>query len=160
MITGVLTSCGRHDLLQQTLDSFFRFNTMPLSKLIVIEDGPELAACAVRDRFSSHNIEWISTGRRVGQIAAIDYAYSRVATPYIFHLEDDWQFYRQGFVEKSLAVLEANPKCIQVWLRSLEDTQFHPVEPHTYCDHGVECPVRYISPACPVRIRRKSFFHY
>lgn len=137
MITGVLTSCGRHDLLCETLESFFRFNTTPLSNLIVMEDGPDIPR-DVRVRFSDRNIEWASTGRNVGQIAAIDYAYSRVATPYIFHLEDDWQFYRPGFIEKSLSILESNPKCIQVWVRSLADTQGHPVEPYVYRDRGVE----------------------
>lgn len=137
MITGVLTSCGRHDLLVATLESFFCHVTGPLDRIIVVEDGPDIPA-DVRERFASRPIEWVSTGTRVGQIAAIDYAYSRVASPYVFHMEDDWLFYRSGFMERSLAILEANPKCLQVWIRALGDTQGHPVEPHTYVDHGVE----------------------
>lgn len=137
MITGVLTSCGRYDLLQRTLESFYRFNTQPLVQLIVVEDGPDIPS-EIRKCFSRYGIEWISTGRRVGQIAAIDYAYSRVTTPYIFHLEDDWEFYRAGFIEKSLTVLDANPKCLQVQVRAITDTQRHPVEPETHCDGGVE----------------------
>jgi hypothetical protein len=74
----------------------------------------------------------------VGQITAIDYAYSRIKTPYIFHLEDDWFFYRSGYMEKSLTVLESNPKCLQVWIRALNDTQRHPVEEHVYNTYGVE----------------------
>ena len=136
VITGVLTSCKRYDLLSKTLVNFFAMNTAPLEKLIVVEDGPDIPE-DVRRGFGKYPVEWISTGRRVGQIAAIDYAYSRVRTPYIFHLEDDWLFHRPGFVEKSLVVLESNPKCLQVWLRSLTDTQRHPVNPHVYCDHGV-----------------------
>lgn len=136
MITGVLTSCGRHDLLARTLTSFYAFNTRPLAGMIVVEDGPDIPQGA-RAPFAQQPIEWISTGRRVGQVAAIDYAYSRVKTPYIFHLEDDWEFYRPGFIEKSLPVLEANPKCLQVWIRALNDTQRHPVEPHVYSDGGV-----------------------
>ncbi|MCQ5167713.1 hypothetical protein NE645_17320, partial [Roseburia hominis] len=31
---------------------------------------------------------------------------------------DDWEFYRPGFVEDSLAVLEVRPEILQVWMRS------------------------------------------
>jgi hypothetical protein len=137
MITAVLTSATRYDLLEQTLESFFRTNSLPLDKLIVVEDGPDIPL-EVRRAFADRPIEWISTGRRVQQIAAIDYAYSRVTTPYVFHMEDDWLFHRAGFMERSLVVLESNPKCLQVWIRALDDTQRHPVETHTYVDHGVE----------------------
>ena len=55
---------------------------------------------------------------KLGQLASIDLAYSQVKTPYIFHCEDDWRFYRQAFVEDSKAILEASPDLLQVWLRS------------------------------------------
>lgn len=38
-VSVVLTSCGRPDLLIRTLDSFFRFNTYPVSQFIVVEMG-------------------------------------------------------------------------------------------------------------------------
>jgi hypothetical protein len=135
MITAVLTSCRRYDLLEKTLKSFFTMNSAPLANFIVVEDGPDIPK-DVRDLFIGHPIDWISTGQRVGQIAAIDYAYSRVKTPYVFHMEDDWFFYRSGFLEKSRLVLEANPKCIQVQLRALDEL-IHPLEEHTYANHGV-----------------------
>ena len=137
MITGVLTSCGRYDLLERTLDTFYATSDPQLEKLIVVEDGPDIPAEA-RQRMHRPNIEWISTGSRIGQIAAIDYAYSRVTTPYVFHMEDDWHFLRAGYMERSLIVLESNPKCLQVWIRAVNDTQRQPVLPHTYVDHGVE----------------------
>jgi len=136
MITGVVTSCRRYDLLSDTLNSFFSMNTAPFDRLIVIEDGADIPE-EIRRPFSHHPIEWISTGQRVGQLAAIDYAYSRVTTPYIFHFEDDWLFYRSGFIERSLVVLESNPKCLQVWIRALTDTQRHPMEEFVHTDLGV-----------------------
>ncbi|MBX3438090.1 MAG: glycosyltransferase [Planctomycetaceae bacterium] len=131
LVTGVLTSCGRHDLLVDTLQSFFATNAAPIDRMIVVEDGPEVPQ-SVRSKLEGQPIEWISTGVRVGQIAAIDYAYSRVATPYVFHLEDDWNFYRSGYIEKSLDILQENPKCIQVQIRALSDLMGHPLEPHIY----------------------------
>ena len=35
----VLTSCGRLDLLDRTLDSFFKFNDFPLKALFLTEDS-------------------------------------------------------------------------------------------------------------------------
>lgn len=129
-VTGVLTSCNRYDLLKRTLDSFFATNTLALRELIVVEDGGTVPANLQR-RYPG-KIQWLSTGRRVGQIAAIDYAYSRVQTPYIFHLEDDWEFYCAGFIEQSMAILERHPKCLQVWIRALDDTNGHPVLSRLY----------------------------
>jgi hypothetical protein len=63
---------------------------------------------------------------KLGQLASIDLAYGSVKTPYIFHCEDDWAFYRPGFVEDSKVVLEQRPDILQVWLRNfVYDLQVH-----------------------------------
>jgi hypothetical protein len=131
VITAVLTSCGRYDLLKLTLDSFFATDGFQVEKLVVVEDGPAIPQ-EFRNAYVGRHIEWIDTGRRVGQVAAIDYAYSRVCTPYVFHMEDDWEFYRGGYLDASLEVLESNPKCLQVWIRAVDDMQGHPLLPHVY----------------------------
>ena len=70
-----------------------------------------------------------------GQVKLIDQAYAQVDTPYIFHLEDDWEFHRPGFMEKSRAFLEADPKILLVWLRAWNDTSGHPLS-HAAPDHS------------------------
>ena len=35
----VITSCGREDLLDRTLKSFFKFNDFPIEKLFLTEDS-------------------------------------------------------------------------------------------------------------------------
>jgi hypothetical protein len=135
-VTAVVTSCGRHDLLKHALDSFFSFNTYPTAQTLVVEDGPEIPA-AFRRQYVGRSIEWLATGTRVGQIAAIDHAYSRIETDYIFHLEDDWEFYRPGFIERSLVLLRRDPSCLVVWIRSTRDTVGHPVERATCRTDGV-----------------------
>jgi len=135
-VTVVLTSCGRPDLLAKTLDSFFLHNTFPIADFILVEDGPEaLEVAASYPWLGPHQL--ICTGERVGQIAAIDYAYSRVRTDYIFHLEDDWQFFAGGFIEKSVLLLENHPCCLQVYLRAIRDTNGHPPEWRTRRTGGV-----------------------
>lgn len=123
-ITVVVTSCNRHDLLARTLESFRAHETEGrIARIILGEDGDAdpSALCA---RFGA---ELVRTGERVGQIRLIDRLYAMVDTPYIFHLEDDWEFHRSGFMEKSRALLEADPQTLLVWLRAWDDTFEHPL---------------------------------
>src|SRR4051812_33800932 len=99
-VTVVVTACGRPDLLERTLDSFLRFNTYPIARFIVTEDSSVAGTNdKLKTKYASLPILWIEEPRRRGQIACIDDAYSRVETKYIFHCEDDWEFYDTGFIE-------------------------------------------------------------
>jgi len=40
-VSLVITSCGRFDLLERTLDSFFKYNTYPIKEVIITEDSTE-----------------------------------------------------------------------------------------------------------------------
>jgi protein O-GlcNAc transferase len=123
-ITVVVTSCDRYDLLSRTLESFLDKNTdRGIARILVVEDG-EGDPTFVCQRFGA---EAIRIGKRIGQIAAIDFGYSHVKTPFIFHLEDDWEFYRSGFVERSRAILEVDPSTILVSLRAWNNTSGHPL---------------------------------
>ncbi|MET3461299.1 glycosyltransferase family 2 protein [Variovorax atrisoli] len=123
-VTVVLTSCDRHDLLEKTLASFVQFNTYAgVKEIIVVEDGTADPA-AICSKFGARLIR---IGRRAGQVNAIDTAYAQVTTPYVFHLEDDWEFYKPGFIEKSKALLDLDPSTMQVWLRAWDDTNGHPL---------------------------------
>jgi hypothetical protein len=122
--TVVVTSCGRHDLLARTLSSFRHFNTYGgIARIVVVEDG-EGDPSGICNEFGA---ELLRTGRRRGQAQAIDLAYATVDTPYIFHLEDDWEFYRAGFIERSKAILELDPSTLLAWLRAWNDTNGHPL---------------------------------
>lgn len=117
-VTVVLTSCGRFDLLRRTLESFFEYNTYPIRKFVVMEDSGN---DGVRDALPPEHrdrIDLIINQPRIGQVASIDKAYKKINTNYIFHCEDDWLFYRPGFIEDSKTVLEAEPKALMVRLRS------------------------------------------
>jgi hypothetical protein len=113
-ITVVVTSCNRHDLLERTLASFAAQETEHrVARILVAEDG-EADPSKICAKFGA---ECFITGARLGQVALIDEAYAKVTTPYIFHLEDDWEFFRPGFMEKSRALMERDPKLITVQLR-------------------------------------------
>ncbi len=131
--TVVITSCGRPDLLQQTLDSFFRWNTYEIEKIVVVEDaGIPGIVDHLKLRYQQAPICWIEHPTRMGQIRAIDDGYAQVTTDYIFHCEDDWEFYRGLFIEESKAILGLRSDILQVWIRELDDTNGHPIEPDIY----------------------------
>lgn len=126
-VTVVCTSFNRPDLLAATLRSFHRFNTYPIAAFIVQEDSGVIGCNDhLRDDFPS--VQFRYNPKRLGQIKSIDAAYSTVTTPYIFHLEEDWEFYRGGFIEASMDVLTFRKFVICVWIRAENDTNGHPLE--------------------------------
>jgi hypothetical protein len=44
-----------------------------------------------------------------------------ITTSYVFHCEDDWEFYDYGFIETSMDILQENEKISQVILRQYND---------------------------------------
>ena len=102
-VSAVFSSRNRHDLLNQTLSSFFEYNTYPLDKVVIVEDG-FFREDMVEMMKKYSNCTWILTGESAdgshpGQLKALDLAYSLVETEWIFHSEDDWKFRRGGFIE-------------------------------------------------------------
>lgn len=139
-VTFVLTSCNRPDLLELTIDSFLKYNTYPIKKYVVVEDsGKPNINDHLKSKYSHLNIVWIDNPENLGQMKSIDLAYAHVDTEYIFHCEDDWEFYRSGFIEDSMVVLESLKKIIQVWLREPNDTNGHPIEPQLYSVADKKC---------------------
>jgi hypothetical protein len=134
-VSVVITSCGRFDLLDKTISSFFKYNSYKnIKEIIIIEDSGKPEACiklnSILNKYQNINIvlKIIINPHNIGQVESIDKAYSQVTCPYIFHLEDDWEFYKSGFIEKSIEILKHNDWVYTVWLRNYNDTQNHPIE--------------------------------
>jgi GT2 family glycosyltransferase len=130
-VSLVITTCGRTDLLEKTVESFFKFNTYPIQKVIITEDSGILQNFSKVKNLIPCDLEIIENDVNIGQIASIDKAYSKVETDYIFHCEEDWEFYSPGFIEKSFEILDNNPKIFTVWLRDHNDTKKHRIEKDT-----------------------------
>jgi hypothetical protein len=126
-VTLVVTSCGRTDLLERTIESFFKVNTYPIKKVIITEDSGILQDFSKVKQLVPCELEIIENKTNIGQIASIDLAYSKVDTDYIFHCEEDWEFFNSGFIEKSFEILDTNPKIFTVWLRGHNDTKNHAI---------------------------------
>ena len=140
-VAFVLTSCGRFDLLEKTLTSFFKYNTYPISQYIIIEDGRDIDSLnTLLKKYPEVDFTVLHNEQQLGQMKSIERAYQEVKCDYIFHMEDDWVFYRKGFIEDSFKVLNSDEKIMTVWLRETTDTNGHPVLPelHKVSDNSID----------------------
>jgi hypothetical protein len=129
-ITICLTSCGRFDLLEQSVKSLTQFWDGPLPEAFYINEDsgfelPKIISNYIKSIWP--DCDYKEFAGLKNQIAAIDRMYKEVKTPYIFHTECDWQFYKTGFIEKSMDILENDPMIMQVWIRAQSDRNGHPV---------------------------------
>lgn len=147
-ITFVLTSCGRLDLLEKTLDTFFKFNNSPIERYIVTEDSADkdvFEKCKELNKKYENRIEFHFNETKLGQTKSIDRAYSSIITPYIFHCEDDWEFYEPGFIQKSINILKSKPEILQAWIRPKSDGVLNTITPHNFfTEEGI--PFRKVMP--------------
>lgn len=144
MITAVFTSCGRFDFLKSTVHSFLNYADIQPSKIIVIDNSTfEHALSSIVEILSITDIEKeiIINEENIGQVASIDKAYSKVETEYIFHCEDDWEFFDGGFMQLSKTLLDDRADVVNVSLRRRFDGEkgsFHPVTDLMISPSGIE----------------------
>ena len=124
-VTLFITACNRPDLLKRTLESFIKYNTYPIEKCIITEDSDQTNNNDFAIELCPFPVEIIYNGKNMGHYYSIENGYSKITTEYIFHCEEDWEFFKPGFIEKSLEVLQKDSKVITVWLRR---DSGHPVE--------------------------------
>lgn len=133
-VTIVITSCGRFDLLKRTLESLDKFNTYPIKQVLITEDSGDSAVHDVVPlSWRAHTRVFVNEPK-LGQMASVDLAYAHVETEWVFHCEDDWEFYRPGFIDDSKKLLLNDKQALQVWLRSYA---------HDLCVHS---PYIYLGP--------------
>ena len=128
-VTFFLTSCKRHDLLKVCLETFVKHNTYEIEHGIIVEDS-DMDLEWVREILPFKRLDLINTAGRQGQLANIDKYYPMIETEYVFHCEDDFVFIRDGFIEDSLKILEADDCCVNVWLTQYEPEWEDPSKGH------------------------------
>ena len=117
-VSVCITSCGRLDLLGQTIGSFRRFHTG--GRFLLSEDSADAAVIdQVRTRYPEMRV-LTGTGR-TGIMASIDRLYEAVETPFILHLEDDWAFDGPVNFAAGLGLLRQNPKIANVCVRVFDE---------------------------------------
>ena len=89
----MLTSCGRIDLLDKTLESFFQKNIYPFEDFFLVEDSVDQSVYNhIQKKNGVKSLPLIFNEKKRGQIQSIVDTYKKVKTPYIFHCEDDWVY--------------------------------------------------------------------
>jgi len=116
-VTLFITSCGRPNLLKTTLESFVKYNTYPIKEVILCEDSgfPDIVDFA-KD-ILPYPTHLCYNEERIGQMKTIEKYIKLVKTPYVFHLEDDYEFFDYGFIELSFKILESDSAISQVLLQ-------------------------------------------
>lgn len=117
-VTVCITSCGRLDLLAMTLSSFRQFNTGG-RYLINDDSGNPETVDKLRNDYPFATV--LDSSHRLGLMGSIDRLYSRVETPFIFHLEDDWTFDAPVDWQSAIEVLSTHPKTSNVCVRSSDE---------------------------------------
>lgn len=117
-VTICITSCGRLDLLAQTMESFTQYHTG--GTYLISEDSTDTAIIQqVKDTYPYMRV--LSGETRLGVMGSIDRLYAQVETPYIFHLEDDWEFDGPIDWENAIALFEAQPEIANICVRAFEE---------------------------------------
>jgi hypothetical protein len=141
-VTAFFTSCGRWNLLENTLRSFHHYNTYPIERYIVI-DNSTLDTAPANKVLSDLQVPYviISNAENIGQVASIDKGYKEIQTDLIFHCEDDWLCLGGGFIEKSIDLLEFDEKIVNINVRVRFDEEAssqHPIGPLLQTNNGTE----------------------
>ena len=132
-VTLVILSCGRYDLLDATVRSFFRINKFPIKEVLISEDsGDPDALDQLQSIFRPYDVDvtFCIHARSQGINECKDILYSRAQTAFIIHLEDDWLCTSTSgdFIQRAREVLSDNPNILQVWLRPPYDCSGHPLD--------------------------------
>jgi hypothetical protein len=121
-VTLFITSCGRPELLRRTLESFVKFNTYPIKLAILCEDSGIKGIADFARSILPYDTIIFYNDERIGQMKTIQKYTPLITTQYVFHLEDDYEFFISGFIELSFKILESDPNITQLLL---EDEQYN-----------------------------------
>ncbi len=134
-VTLLCTSCGRFDLLERTLRSFFALNVYPIQEIIINEDCGRFA---LYDLVKSFGVEFrLFVHKREGQARGLDRLFAASKTEYVFTTEDDWEYSgNPNFISDSLHVM-MNTLIHHVWVRDKFDHS-HPLKSSTLIN-GIAC---------------------
>lgn len=114
----IITCKNRFDLLEETLDSYLKYEKDNIGTIYVYDDSGE--DCIMRDWMGIQSLyEGVSQvkitrgSKNIGQVAALDFLIKHVQTEYYIGGEEDFVMTQGGFVEEALKAIE-NPLIVSV----------------------------------------------
>jgi hypothetical protein len=130
-LSTVLTSCGRFDLLEQTVGSFLEH--FATDKILIAEDSGKAEEAAAFAR-AFPVAEMLINEPKLGQMRSIDVLYARLSTPYVLHLEDDWAFSASADLDRIMDFMEGRPDVSVVSIGYRLDQRY--LNHAKRCSHG------------------------
>ena len=128
-VTFVITTCGRLDLLDRTLESFFNVCKYPFTEFIMSDDSEDDSVYTELVNKWGNKFKIVQNKPKLGLSRSIDRLYDIVQTEYIFHCEEDWFFdSNTNLIEDSLSILQEHEFVHQVHVRHIYDTPHKPEE--------------------------------
>jgi glycosyltransferase involved in cell wall biosynthesis len=113
MVTLVITSFNRRDLLERTINSILKFANYTFTEIIIIEDsGDKDMNDYLSQTYKDYRL--ILHTENKGAYESIDEVYSLIKTPYVMHVEDDWEFIAGDFVISAIEVIKYDDTIMQV----------------------------------------------
>lgn len=109
LVTFSITTCKRYDLFIRTMDSFIQNckDIHLISRWICIDDNSsEEERKDMHERYPFFEFVW-KTSEQKGHPQSMNMILEMVDTPYLFHMEDDWQFITsRNYISDCLQVLQ------------------------------------------------------
>lgn len=117
LVTCTITTCKRLELFLVTMSSFLTTCTdvRLISRFIAIDDNSsDEERQVMQARYPFFEFVW-KTPEDKGHVKSMQMLTSMVDTPYMLHLEDDWQFFDGlAMITDAIEVLEDDPQIGQV----------------------------------------------
>lgn len=165
-ITITMTTCKRYDLFYNTVCSFLNCCTdlnLVDEWLVVDDNSSEDDVLSMISDFPF--IKYI-TNEQSGHAKSLNIILENTDTPYIFHIEDDWNFVTEkNYLTTCKSLLEINPNYGQALLNKgygergqchdiyTGEMKFHPTENIRYYEHTMGNP--------PIGLKNCSYWpHY
>lgn len=109
----IITSCGRFDLLQDTIDALLKHSKDEINNVFVYDDYGKMSQDMLKDFFGlvhlydgTPEVKITKGEENIGQVAAIDFLMRHVKTEYYLHLEDDFVAIKGDFLDEAIRFLK------------------------------------------------------
>ncbi len=133
LVTLSITTCKRYELFEKTVNSFLNhcIDIHLISRWICIDDNSsEQDRIKMRSKYPFFEFVWKTIDQK-GHASSMNMIKDMVDTPFLFHLEDDWQFYyKASYIQPCLHVLYNDSTLGQCLLNKNYSETFEDVSIH------------------------------
>lgn len=124
LITITTTTCKRLELFKKTVNSFIEccldYDKFEIDKWLVVDDNSSDEDREEMKKLYPFLTFIYKTHAQKGHARSINMMLRHVNTPYVFHLEDDWQFYhKDNYFTYLYQVIQENDSYKQVLLNNM-----------------------------------------